>query len=121
MNSKLISSVALIGMEVKNLEGQDLGDIVDIMLDEDSGATAYAVIATGFMGLGDRYLAVPWRAFRINSKKELVQLDISRDDFKRAPSFDKENWPAFPHADFIREVHDYFGFPPYWEENGDRD
>jgi len=119
MNSRLISSVALIGIEVKNLEGQDLGDIVDIMLDETSGATAYAVIATGFLGLGDRYFAVPWRALRINSKKELVQLDISRDDFKKAPSFNKENWPAFPHSDFITEVHDYFGFSPYWQESND--
>lgn len=116
MHSRLISSTAMIGAEVKNLNGNDLGDIVDIMMDEDTGNAAYAVIATGFLGLGDRYFAVPWNAFIINPKKELVQLDISREDFKNAPSFDKENWPKYPHEDFIRTVHDYFGFAPYWEE-----
>lgn len=116
MNSRLISSVAMIGSEVKNLEEQDLGDILDIMMDEDSGNAAYAVIATGFLGLGERYFAVPWKAFIINPKKELVQLDISKEKFKKAPSFDKEAWPKYPHEEFIREVHDYFGFSPYWEE-----
>lgn len=121
MNSRLISSVAMIGIEVKNLQGHDLGDIIDIMLDEDSGNTAYAVIATGFMGLGDRYFAVPWKALRINPKKEIVQLDITREDFKKAPSFDKEEWPAYPHESFIKEVHEYFGFSPYWEQSSDFD
>lgn len=117
MNSRLISSVAMIGIEVKNLQGHDLGDIIDVMLDDDSGTAAYVVIATGFMGLGDRYFAVPWKALRINQKKELVQLDISRENFKKAPSFHKEEWLAYPHQSFIKEVHEYFGFSPYWERD----
>ena len=119
MKSRLISAVTFVGSEVQNLEGHDLGEIVDLMLDEDTGNTAYAVIATGFLGLDDLYIAVPWKAFIINSKKERVQLDISKEDFKKAPSFERENWPAYPHEEFVTTVHHFFGFSPYWEQSDD--
>lgn len=106
----------MIGSEVKNHNGNDLGDIVDIMLDAKTGDPAYAVISTGFLGFGDRYFAVPFKAFIVDARHDRIWLKISRDDFKKSPNFDREKWPGFPHKEFIKKVHDYYRLKTYWEE-----
>ena len=51
----------LIGNDVYNGKGEDLGDIKEIMLDTRTGRVAYAVLSFGgFLGMGEKLFAVPW-------------------------------------------------------------
>ena len=55
----------LIGRDVRDPKGEDLGDIKDLVVDLDSGEVKYAVVAFGgFMGLGEKLFAFPLSAFR---------------------------------------------------------
>src|SRR5215212_2262453 len=85
------------GEDVVNREGETLGDIEEIMLDVRSGRIAYAVLsAGGFLGIGEKYFAIPWSALTLDTDRKCFVLDADKDRLKNASGFDKENWPAQP-------------------------
>src|SRR5919201_869381 len=60
----------LIGADVENPSGQNLGDIKDIVLDPQTGQIAYAVLGFGgFLGMGEKYFAIPWTALSAKEKR----------------------------------------------------
>src|SRR5687767_7463824 len=61
---EVMAASSLEGESVINRQGESIGEIEEIMLDVASGRIAYAVLAVGgFLGIGEKYFAVPWRAF----------------------------------------------------------
>ena len=68
----------VIGSEVVNKLNEDLGKIEDLVLDTGAGRIAYAVLSFGgFLGMGDKYFAIPWNAFRFNlAEKHAVPIEV---------------------------------------------
>src|SRR5689334_623555 len=63
------------GEKVVNERGERLGDIKEIMLDVGSGRVAYAVLeAGGFLGIGEKLFAIPWRALTLDTDKKVFIL-----------------------------------------------
>ena len=59
----LMGANTLLGNDVYNKDGQDLGDIKEFMIDMASGKIAYAVLSFGgLLGMGEKLFAVPWAA-----------------------------------------------------------
>jgi sporulation protein YlmC with PRC-barrel domain len=102
--------------KVVNAQGEDLGEIEEIMLDVRSGRIAYAVLASGgFLGIGEKYFAIPWNALTLDTDHKCFILDISKDQLKNAPGFDKDNWPAMADLRWASSIHGYYRTTPYWE------
>ena len=60
----------LIGKDVRNAQGEDLGDIKDVILDINNGRVHYVILSFGgVLGLGDKLFAYPMRAFSPASNK----------------------------------------------------
>lgn len=84
----------LLGMEVKNQQDEKLGEIKDLVLDLKSGKISYAVLAVGgFLGLGEKLLAVPVDAFQINQQDGTLLLNADKAKIEAAPGFAATNWP----------------------------
>ena len=63
---EVMDAATLIGDNVVNSSGEDLGKIEAIMLDVTSGRIAYAVLSFGgFLGMGTKLFAIPWPALEI--------------------------------------------------------
>ena len=100
---------------VVNLQDEDLGEIEEIMLDVRSGRIAYAVLtAGGFLGMGEKYFAIPWNALTLDTDRKCFILDVSKDKLKDAPGFDKDHWPSMADESWGSSVHNYYGSRPYW-------
>jgi sporulation protein YlmC with PRC-barrel domain len=113
----VLSASALIGSKVQSPRGDDLGRIDDLILDQDRGCVAYAVMSSGgFLGLGDKRLAIPWHALTFDSQKQLFVLDIDRQMLERAPGFNGESRFDLIDAEGLRGIYIYYGQSPYWEE-----
>ncbi|MHC1769361.1 MAG: PRC-barrel domain-containing protein [Verrucomicrobiia bacterium] len=83
-----------IGMDVKNLKDETLGEVNDLAFDPESGKIAYAVLSVGgFLGLNEKYIAVPLNALRPAPGADHVLLDADKERLDRAPGFAKNNWP----------------------------
>lgn len=86
----------LIGMDVRNHQNENLGEIEDLVVDLKSGKISYAVLSVGgFLGIGEKYVAVPPSAFSMGADRDSVVLNADKAKFENAPSFAKNDWPAF--------------------------
>lgn len=104
------------GDEVVNRQSQKLGTIEEIMLDVPTGRIAYAVLASGgFLGIGDKLFAVPWRALALDLDNKCFVLDIAKERLERAPGFYRDRWPAMADETWARGVHGFYRARPYWE------
>lgn len=91
----LMGANTLLGNDVYNKMGEDLGDIKELMIDMATGRIAYAVLSFGgVLGLGDKLFAVPWSALELDTSAKRFTLDAPKDSLKDAPGFDKAHWPS---------------------------
>lgn len=105
----LMGAGTLIGEDVVNLQGENLGDIKEIMLDMQSGNVAYAVLSFGgVLGIGEKLFAVPWSALKLDTVAKNFVLAISKEQLKGAPGFDKGDWPDMTDPTWIRTVSSYY-------------
>jgi sporulation protein YlmC with PRC-barrel domain len=113
---RVLSATTMMGDEIKNPDGESLGNLEEIMLDVSSGNVAYAVLSFGgFLGIGDKLFAIPWSSMTIDPDDHAFILDIDREMLENAPGFDKNNWPETMDRDWLIGVYEYYDATPYWE------
>jgi len=96
-------------------DGKDIGSIKDIMLDDGSGRIAHAVLSSGgFLGMGDKLLAIPSRALTLDTQRKCFVLATTAERVKNAPGFEKDHWPSMANQTWATSVHQYYGSEPYW-------
>lgn len=123
LSEDLYRADKIIGADVENPQGQNLGDVKDIVVDS-QGQVRYAVLAYGgFLGMGEKYFAVPWEALtpaagqKPGDRTKYV-LNIDQERLKNAPGFDKNNWPNMADRSWGEQVYAYYGVTPYWQQAG---
>jgi sporulation protein YlmC with PRC-barrel domain len=91
---KFLTTSSIIGDKVINPKGERLGTIKDIMIELNGGKIEYIVVEFGgFLGIGEKYFALPFSLFKVDAKHECFSVDQSKDVLKNAPGFDKNHWP----------------------------
>jgi len=103
---------SLVGMNVKNSQGQSLGEVKDVVFDITKGEINYlAVSFGGFLGVGEKLFAVPFKAF--DSAKDgnsyHLLLNVDKATLEKAPSFDKNSWPNFADPNWARDIDAAYG------------
>ena len=79
----------ILGREVRSAADENMGRIVDVIVDQ-SGRTRAAIIDFGgFLGVGSRKIAVDWSAlhFSPGKEKDRIILELTRDQVKAAPEY----------------------------------
>jgi sporulation protein YlmC with PRC-barrel domain len=108
--ARQVRASLLIGKDVRNAQGEDLGDIKDIVVDMSTGRVHYVVLSFGgFLGVGDKLFAYPMRAFKPAADKDELILTVDREKLKSAPGFDKDRYPDWNAPDYRAQVDRYFG------------
>ncbi len=91
---KILPASSILGDKVLNKVGEHLGSIMDTMLNLKDGRIEYVVIKSGgFMGINQKYFAVPFLALTIDTDRRAFILDQSKTTFETRPGFDKDHWP----------------------------
>ena len=107
--TRLIASNKVEGTAVYNQEGEHLGSVYNFMVDKVSGQVAYAVMSFGgFLGLGDSYHPLPWKALRYDTKLGGYVVDLDKDRLAGAPSYRSGDDP-FADPAFGPRLTDYYG------------
>ena len=109
---QLMGANTLLGNDVYNTDGEDLGDIKEFMIDMASGKVAYAVLSFGgLLGMGDKLFAVPWAALTLDTENHRFTLNVPKVALNDAPGFDKANWPTMSDKTWASGVHKFYGMP----------
>ncbi len=97
----------ILGTDVKNKQGESLGEVQDLVFNKD-GRISYAVLSFGgFLGLGEKYFALPWESL-VPSTDGTFVLDVDKERLSSAPGFDKTNWPNLADPSWSAEVDRFY-------------
>ena len=111
-----VKASSIIGTKVVNPNGDNLGDIKEVVIDPRTGRVAYSVVSFGgFLGMGEKLFAIPFSSFKYNATSNDYVLDVSKERLKEAPGFDADHWPSMADEKWNRDVYKYYDRSPYWE------
>ncbi len=82
----------LIGASVYGPDNKSIGDINDVLIGNDGRVTAVVVGVGGFLGVGEKNVALPFKALDVERKADSTSIDkitvsYTKDQLKNAPTF----------------------------------
>lgn len=82
----------LIGAEVTTTGDEEVGAISDLIIDQDGNVVAVVVSVGGFLGMGEKDVAIGWdEVSRSGTPEEQeLRIDMTRDDLNSAPEFERQ-------------------------------
>ena len=86
----------VLGREVRSAADEDMGRIVDVLVDRDGRVRAAIIDFGGFLGVGSRKIAVDWNALHFPQPGKpagRIALELTRDQVRTAPEY-KEGKPV---------------------------
>jgi hypothetical protein len=109
---RLIASNKVEGTAVYDRAGEQLGTVYNFMVDKVSGQVAYVVMSFGgFLGLGESYHPLPWRALTYDPRLGGYVVDIDKDKLAGAPSHGAGEDP-FVDTEYGNKVDAYYRTAP---------
>ena len=109
---RLIASSKVEGTPVFNRAGEQLGTVYNFMVDKISGQVAYVVMSFGgFLGIGESYHPLPWRALTYDTGLGGYLVDIDKDRLVGAPRYDANEDP-FADDEYGVKVDAYYRTAP---------
>jgi sporulation protein YlmC with PRC-barrel domain len=86
-----LSADELIGKDVRNLRGENVGNIEDIVLDQNEGS--FAVISVGgFLGIGARDVAVPLDELQLGDDDVIMMSETTEEQLREMPEYDETQY-----------------------------
>ena len=85
----------ILGREVRSAANEDMGRIVDVIVDRTGTVRAAVIDFGGFLGVGSRRIVVDWNALhfgRIANKGDSITLELNKEQVNAAPEY-KEDTP----------------------------
>ena len=99
------------GSRVIDQDGEEIGKIDDLLVDEEEGKVRMLRIEEGgFLGIGATPSFLPVDAITSVTDGE-VHVDQTRSRVADAPRYDPD---LTDQADYYSTLYDYYGYPPYW-------
>ena len=97
-----IAANVLSAAEVRSPAGENVGKIVDFMLDTEQGSVVYAVLAVGgVLGVGAKMLAIPPDDLRLDAGRRCLELAVDTATLAAAPGIDRANPPEAADATLL--------------------
>jgi sporulation protein YlmC with PRC-barrel domain len=108
----------ILGLDVGNPQGENLGEIENLLIDMTAERIASATLAFGgWLGFGENLAPVPWDALTFTPEADRITLNMDKEKLRKAPQFAKEKWPATLERQWLANVYAYYGEKPYWQAN----
>jgi sporulation protein YlmC with PRC-barrel domain len=104
-NLDVVRATTLIGTMVADQEGQPVGTLRDLMMD-DRGKIKYLLISS--QNDPSRIVAVPWDIADPGIVQNTLIIDVSQDSFLNAPAFSMNNWRRLKSQQWENRVNSYF-------------
>jgi hypothetical protein len=89
-------ALPILGHAVTDPAGKEIGRLVDVLVDEQGHPQAAVIDFGGFMGVGDRKIAIQWSAlhFAPADPKRAITLALTPEQIKAAPEYKNITKPA---------------------------
>jgi len=85
----------VLGRDVRSAADEDMGHVVDVVVDRSGAVRAAVIDFGGFLGVGSRKIVVDWNALHfghVANKGDSITLELTKDQVNAAPEY-KEDAP----------------------------
>jgi sporulation protein YlmC with PRC-barrel domain len=82
-----VSAQRLIGRTVRNQQDESVGDVNAVMITPDGAVSAVIVGVGGFLGIGERDVAIRWQDLQVRNDGDEVRTSLSKDDVRALPEY----------------------------------
>ncbi len=108
-----IAASKLIGAGLKGENGDDLGEVRDLVLNPQTGKIEFVILGIDAGGGTEALLPVPWQAVKFQPKKSLF-VSLDKNKVKSGPTLTGQQWEqlAQPDSDYTLRIYRFYGFPP---------
>lgn len=87
----LVGANSIIGAKVRDANGEELGQVKQLMVRPEDGRIQYAVLALGgVLGVGGQQVAVPWQSLKVTRDAQSVVITAERQVLSEAPKYAEE-------------------------------
>ena len=96
LQAVVVKLQGILGREIRSTADENMGRIVDVLVDGSGTVRAAIIDFGGFLGVGSRKIAVAWTALHFvpaAEKRYGIVLELTRDQVKPAPEY-KEGKPV---------------------------
>ncbi len=109
-HTSAIRAKKVIGTTVKNVAGEKIGQVEDIVLDKTSNNIIFAVVGFGgFLGVNEKFHPVPWSALDYDEGEESYVVAFTKEQLQAAPADSLDKLTRNDGAAAYRErVNDYY-------------
>jgi sporulation protein YlmC with PRC-barrel domain len=77
----------MIGSKVVTPKGEDLGKVDDLIVGQDGKVQAAVLSVGGFLGIGDKRVALPWQEVQKGSADRPLVVAMTKKQLEAAPEF----------------------------------
>jgi sporulation protein YlmC with PRC-barrel domain len=95
--------------KVVDSNGEDIGSVDDLLIDEEAKVRFLRVGAGGFLGIGEQHFLVPVDAVE-KIEPDRVHIDRDRARLNKVPIYD----PLTDDLAYYENVYGWWGVAPYW-------
>jgi sporulation protein YlmC with PRC-barrel domain len=111
-----IRASRVIGTTVYNAAGDEIGTIEDVMLEKTSNGIMFAVIGVGgFLGIGEKFHAVPWSVLDYDPERGGYVVPFTRDQLSGAPAYSIDELTQDDGQRARNASYQYGHVDPYWQ------
>ncbi len=108
----------IVGANVRTRDGEDVGNLEDVVLDPQTGAIAYAVVSASPLDLQNDTVAIPWDLVNVSRDRSQIQIDTNVLTLNQVSMSGDEYLSKLQDEEFVQNLHDTFGTEPYWQTYG---
>ncbi|MGK2873101.1 MAG: PRC-barrel domain-containing protein [Alphaproteobacteria bacterium] len=115
VNPTQIKAEELVGKDLHNLAGDEIGEITAVIIDSNGKSAALIASVGGFLGMGDHEVAIDWNDLRIRDGGKLIQTRMSKSELKALPEYEykreEDRKTAFTDARYDEQRSNYEWIP----------
>jgi sporulation protein YlmC with PRC-barrel domain len=101
------------GYDIYNPEDEQIADVAEMILDPETGEITHIVAGVGgFLGLGERYVPIPFQSFQYDQEEERFVLQTTEDELENAPGYDSMDDLRFGQPNWGDDYNQYWGVEP---------
>lgn len=114
-HTEAIPASKVIGSGVYGTSGEKIGSIEDVMLHKTSNNIMFAIVGFGgFLGLGEKYHALPWSVLNYEKQVGGYVVPFSKEQLQAAPAHSISELSREDGAEARDAAFAYYKADPYW-------
>jgi len=85
----------IVGRDVVNKNGDEVGQVEALVIQPDKGDVHAVVSVGGFLGMGDRDVAIPLKEMEFGEENVTLMSQQTKEELEAMPEYEESEWSIY--------------------------